>query len=258
MILRVEKTVIHIANDQGENFMHRKVVITGGTRGLGAVIAQEFLTQGDQVAVLARNAPPAVPHTENHAFFQADVTSYSGLKNARDRVIARWGKLDLWINNAGYGKLIPFLDGDFEQWEQIIDVNFRGVVYGCRVALEEMRQHGGTIINIASLAGLMAPRGHSAYAVSKAAVIALTRSLAVEFAEHRIRVNAIAPGPLDTEGFRASGGDPQKRAATIPTGQMVQPSEVARACVFLAEPLNSLTGLTLVLDGGSAAAGCYV
>jgi 3-oxoacyl-[acyl-carrier protein] reductase len=104
----------------------------------------------------------------------------------------------------------------------------------------------------------MSPRQHSAYAVSKAAVIALTRSLAVEFAAERIRVNAIAPGPLDTEGFRAAGGDPIKRAQTIPTRQMVQPVEVARACLFLSESISSLTGTTLVLDGGSTAAGCYI
>lgn len=238
--------------------MSRTVVITGGTRGLGAVIATEFLAQGDRVAILARKSPTALPDNEDAAFFQADVTNPSALQTARDQVLARWGRLDLWINNAGYGRLVPFLDGDAGQWERMIDVNFWGVVHGCRAALEAMRQQGGAIINIASLAGLMAPRQHSAYAVSKAAVIALTRSLAVEFAEQRVRVNAIAPGPLETEGFRAAGGDPQQRTATIPTRQMVQPLEVARACLFLAEPLNSLTGVTLLLDGGSAAAGCYV
>jgi len=113
------------------------------------------------------------------------------------------------------------------------------------------------VINIASVAGLMAPRGHSAYATTKAAVIALTRANAVEFAAAGIRFNAIAPGPLDTEGFRAAGGDPEKRAQTIPTKKMIAPAEIAAACVFLAEPIGSLTGHTLVVDGGSAAVGCY-
>lgn len=238
--------------------MGRTIVITGGTRGLGAVIAREFLAAGDRVAALARHMPAEQPGGDSYAFFQADVTDAAGLKKVRDEVVARWGKLDVWINNAGYGRVIPFVDGAADEWARMIDVNFWGVVHGSRAAIEAMRQSGGAIINIASLAGLMSPRQHSAYAVSKAAVIALTRSLAVEFAEERIRVNAIAPGPLDTEGFRAAGGDPQKRAATIPTRQMTQPAEVARACLFLAEPLNSLTGTTLLLDGGSAAAGCYV
>lgn len=238
--------------------MNRTIVITGGTRGLGATIAQEFLAAGDRVAVLARHAPTQPITQDAYAFYQADVTNTNELKAARDVIIARWGKLDVWVNNAGYGRVVPFVDGDADEWARMIDVNFWGVVHGSRVAIEAMRRTGGALINIASLAGLMSPRQHSAYAVSKAAVIALTRSLAVEFAEQHIRVNAIAPGPLDTEGFRSAGGDPQKRAQTIPTKQMVQPVEVARACLFLSEPLNSLTGTTLLLDGGSAAAGCYI
>lgn len=238
--------------------MNRTIVITGGTRGTGAVIAQEFLAAGDRVAVLARQVPTETISHDSYAFFRADVTNADELKTVRDAVLARWGRLDVWINNAGYGRVVPFVDGDADEWERMIDVNFWGVVHGTRAAIAAMRQDGGAIINIASLAGLMSPRQHSAYAVAKAAVLALTRSLAVEFAEQHIRVNAIAPGPIDTEGFRAAGGDPNKRAATIPTRQMVQPAEVARACLFLAEPLNSLTGTTLLLDGGSAAAGCYI
>ena len=153
---------------------------------------------------------------------------------------------------------MPFHDGDNALWDEMFAVNFWGTVHGMRAALGALRRPGGTIINIASLAGFMAPRGHSAYATAKAAVIALTRANAVEFAADGIRVNAIAPGPLDTEGFRAAGGDPVKRAQTIPTRRMIGPAEIAAAYVFLAEPTASLTGQTLVIDGGSQAAGCYV
>jgi NAD(P)-dependent dehydrogenase (short-subunit alcohol dehydrogenase family) len=231
------------------------------------VIASRFLAVGDRVATIARQPPTFADGplgedrpVENQLFLAADVTRVDELRGARDEVIRRWGRIDLWINNAGYGRLVPFVDGDESEWARMIDVNFWGVVHGCRLAIESMRSdaEGGAIINIASLAGMMAPRQHSAYAVSKAAVIALTRSLAVEFAAEGVRVNAIAPGPLDTEGFRAAGGDPQKRAATIPTRRMVQPDEVAEACLFLAAPLASMTGATLLLDGGSMAAGCYV
>jgi NAD(P)-dependent dehydrogenase (short-subunit alcohol dehydrogenase family) len=167
------------------------------------------------------------------------------------------GQIDVWINNAGFGKPVPFQDGDNTLWEDMFAVNFWGTVHATRAALAALKRPGGAVINIASVAGMMAPRGHSAYATAKAAVIALTRANAVEFAQAGIRFNAIAPGPLDTEGFRAAGGDPVKRAQTIPTRRMVRPEEIAAACLFLWEPLASLTGQTLIVDGGSSAIGCY-
>jgi NAD(P)-dependent dehydrogenase (short-subunit alcohol dehydrogenase family) len=186
-----------------------------------------------------------------------DVRSRAQLDRAVAAICTGAPHIDVWINNAGFGKPVPFHDGDNALWDEIFAVNFWGTVHGTRAALAALRRPGGSIINIASLAGLMAPRGHSAYATAKAAVIALTRANAVEFAAAGIRVNAIAPGPLDTEGFRAAGGDPEKRAQSIPTRKMIAPAEVAATCVFLAEPISSLTGQTLVVDGGSHAVGCY-
>jgi len=153
---------------------------------------------------------------------------------------------------------VPFLADDNAAWEAVFSTNFWGTVHGCRAALSALRRPGGAIINVASLAGVMAPRGYSAYSTAKAAIIALTRSLAVEYASAGVRVNAIAPGPIDTPGFRAQGGDPAARARTIPTGQLIPLAEATAAALFLAEPLSALTGQTLMLDGGSHAAGCYV
>jgi 3-oxoacyl-[acyl-carrier protein] reductase len=235
----------------------RTIIVTGGTKGLGHATAEAFLALGDKVWVLSRNAPTGLPSHSRLRHLVADVRSRAQLDAAVATIRLQTDAIDVWINNAGFGKPVPFHDGDNALWDDMFAVNFWGVVHGTRAALGALRRPGGSVINIASLAGIMAPRGHSAYATAKAAVIALTRANAVEFADVGIRVNAIASGPLDTEGFRASGGDPEKRARTIPTRQMITPDEVARTCVFLAEPVASLTGHTLVIDGGSAAVGCY-
>ena len=236
---------------------NRTVVITGGTRGLGAQTARRFCELGNNVWILARTAP-AETSPPGLRFLAADVRDTSSLQAAAKSIASETGAIDVWINNAGYGRLLDFHGPEHDQWNDIFNVNFWGVVNGSRAALETLRKPGGVIINIASVAAIMAPRRHSAYAVSKAAVIALTRSLAVDYAAEGIRVNAIAPGPLDTEGFRSAGGDPAKRAQTIPTRQMVQPDEIADACLYLSGPSCSLTGHTLVIDGACSAAGCYV
>jgi len=238
--------------------LSRVVVVTGGTRGLGAALTETFRARGDRVWVLARTPPSgsAVQHTDR--YLPVDVTIPAQLLRASTEIGARDGKIDLWVNNAGCGQPAPFLADDNALWEAIFSTNFWGTVHGCRTALGGLRRPGGAILNVASLAGVMAPRGHSAYSTAKAAIIALTRSLAVEYASAGIRINAIAPGPIDTPGFRAQGGDPVARARTIPTGRLIPLAEVTAAAVFLAEPLSALTGQTLILDGGSQAAGCYV
>lgn len=235
----------------------RHVVVTGGTKGLGRAMVAAFLARGDIVWSLSRTLPrDATPHPFLR-HLAADVRDRAQLDAAVATIRAEAGTIAVWINNAGFGKPVPFHDGDNALWDDMFAVNFWGTVHGTRAALSALARPGGVIINVASVAGFMAPKGHSAYATAKAAVIALTRANAVEYAAEGIRVNAVAPGPLDTEGFRAAGGDPEKRAKTIPTRVMIHPEEVAAACVFLAEPNASLTGHTLVIDGGSLAVGCY-
>lgn len=237
----------------------RTVVVTGGTRGLGREIVRAFAARGDRVWSVARATPDAAEPTGLPVQHRvADVRRREELDAIVAEIRTGGAAIDVWINNAGFGRPVPFHDADNVLWAEMFDVNFWGTVHGTRAALGGLRRPGGVIINIASVVGLMAPRGHSAYATAKAAVIALTRANAVEYAAEGVRVNAIAPGPLDTEGFRAAGGDPVTRAQTIPTRKMVTPAEVAAACVFLAEPNGSITGQTLLIDGAAHAAGCYV
>lgn len=232
----------------GNRTRGRVVVVTGGTRGLGRAIAQAFAAQGDRVWTIARHPRRPV----GRRFIAADVADESALFAAARRIRAADGPIEVWVNNAGGGAPVPFGAGGPE-WRNVFEGNFLGTVHGCRAALAA-RAGNIALINIASLAGLMAPAGHSAYATAKAAVIALTRALAVEFAAQRVRVNALAPGPMNTSGFRAAGA----RARLLPTRRLVSVDDVAHACLWLCEPVNSLTGHTLVIDGGAAAAGCYV
>jgi NAD(P)-dependent dehydrogenase (short-subunit alcohol dehydrogenase family) len=238
---------------------NKTIVITGGSRGFGKVLVQAFLKENWRVAVLGRHPLSGRPAVPRCLFIKADVTQARTVKAAADRVMRKWGRIDVWINNAGGGKMVPFLSSRESDWLDVFNVNFGGVLNGCRAAIGAMLacRTEGVVINIASLAGLHACPQHSAYSTAKAAVIALTRSLAVEYARRKKRINAIAPGPMETEGFTVSGGDSQRRARFIPTRKMVSPHEIAEACLFLAKPLYSLTGHTLVIDGGSAVVGCY-
>ncbi len=180
----------------------RVVVVTGGTRGLGRALARAFGATGDTVWSVARSSPPRP--LAGCRFVRADVTRAAELAAAAAQIRAQAGRIDVWINNAGGGAPVPFIGGDPAAWQAVFDLNFSGTVNGCRAALGVLRAPRGCIINVASLAGLMAPAGHSAYTAAKAAVIALTQSLAVEYAAAGIRLNAVAPGPLDSPGFRAT------------------------------------------------------
>jgi NAD(P)-dependent dehydrogenase (short-subunit alcohol dehydrogenase family) len=238
-------------------------LVTGAARGLGRAIALSLAGAGADVALGLRDAASAddlvaeIRGLGRRALPLAmDVTNLPESRAAIDATVAKFGRLDILVNNAGGGiggAAIDVSEGDFDAvWE----LNTRSTFFISQHAAKAMRDSGGgAIVNIASQAGLVALPGESSYCVSKAAVIHMTRVHAVEWGEYGIRVNAVAPTFIETDGTAAALADPEFRADTVDRIAALHrigvPTEVSGAVVFLSSPAASLvTGQTLAIDGG--------
>lgn len=228
------------------------VLVTGGTRGLGQGIANAFREAGAEVAVCGRNAPEN--QDAGPLFLQADVRDWDSIGELIDGVIARFGRLDVLINNAGGSPPVNAATVSPRFSVGIITLNLIAPLLVGQRANEVMQgqDEGGTIINISSLCGLRPSPGTAAYGAAKAGLINLTTSLAVEFAP-KVRVNCVTAGALATEQLREQYGDDYVKAVadTVPLGRMGEPRDVAQACLFLAsESAAFVTGANLVVHGG--------
>jgi NAD(P)-dependent dehydrogenase (short-subunit alcohol dehydrogenase family) len=246
----------------------RKAFVTGASRGIGQVIAVALAEAGADVAVAARSqdglaeTARQVTALGRKAFvFPLDVTRADDVGAAVSEAIRLLGHLDIVVNNAGGTNFtVPFLDMRVTGWEKVMRLNVDAAVYACQAAGPHMRERGhGSVINVASVAGLAAAPGLAPYGASKAAVISLTKTLAVEWAPSGIRVNALCPGWTATELNRNLWGGPDGGRATIanvPMGRWARPEEMAGPAVFLASDASSfMTGQTLIVDGGQLANG---
>jgi NAD(P)-dependent dehydrogenase (short-subunit alcohol dehydrogenase family) len=245
------------------SFENQTILITGGLGGIGGEVTRHFLERGAHVVVTDRPGMDggAVAALGDHASYAAlDVTSEAGWSTLIDGIVARHGKLDALVNIAGvFTPGIPFEEMSLAKWRQHMDVNLDGSFLGCRVAMSAMaKTGGGAIVNFSSgLAHIMLSDG-AAYCVSKAAVLALTRVAAKAGGKHRVRVNAVLPGAIDTPmlwGNLREGQDPQELIDMLvkqhPIGRLGQTSDVANAVAFLCDPKNSfVTGAMLAVDGG--------
>jgi len=236
----------------------RVVVITGGSRGLGAGLVQSYLDSGDVVATCARSITPEVEkwqqeEADRFLFVPADLSQVADCEVFVKAVIDRWDHIDVLVNNAGVardGILGMATDDDIDV---VVDLNIKGTLYMSRLVSRRMlARRSGNIVNISSIVGRSGYRGLAVYSATKAAQEGMTRALARELGSRGIRVNAIAPGYLRTEmSHGLDEGQLQQIVRRTPSGRLGEPDDVARACQFLTDPRNDyVTGQVLVIDGG--------
>jgi 3-oxoacyl-[acyl-carrier protein] reductase len=246
---------------------NKVAAITGGSRGIGRAIAQLFAAEGAAVAlgdVEAAGAEQAAREiTERGGKAMAvalDVGDAGQATAFVERVVARWGRLDVIVANAGIAHSAPFLEHPEAQWHRVLRVNLTGVFLTCQAAARQMvKQGGGRIVTIASINAFRGVENLVGYNAAKAGVAELTRTMAVELAQHGITANAIAPAQIDTRMTRTLPEEArQRRVERIPLGRFGEPEDVAKAALFLAsDEAAYVTGHTLAVDGGYLAGGLW-
>tara|TARA_B100000315_G_scaffold32524_1_gene27417 strand:- start:302 stop:1051 length:750 start_codon:yes stop_codon:yes gene_type:complete len=240
-------------------------LITGGARGMGEVEAKLFVQEGAKVVIAdlreeeGRRVEAEIAEAGGEIMFiRLDVTQEDDWREAVDRTVSRFGKLDVLVNNAGIsGRSHPDITS-LEGWDRIMEVNSRSVFLGTKYAVPKMREAGGgSIVNISSVAGLVGTAtGHPAYNASKGAVRLFTKASAVRYGKDGIRVNSVHPGRLPpmAEGVRTDETELQARLGQTPLGRVGRREEVAYAVLFLAsDEASYITGAELAVDGGFTA-----
>ena len=239
----------------------KTALVTGGSRGIGRAVCLELAAKGAAVVVNYRSSADAadavvaeiVAAGGQASAIQADVSDADEVTALFKAAIAQYGKLDILVNNAGMTRdnVIMLLKPD--DFDAVIATNLRSAWLCCKAAARlMMRKRTGAIINISSVVGIAGNGGQTNYAASKAGIIGITKSLAKELAVRGIRVNAVAPGFVETDMTADLGDDIRARAIdAIPLGRMGQPADIASAVAFLASADSAyITGQTLVVDGG--------
>ena len=247
-------------SEQAGELAGRVALVTGGSRGIGRAIVETFARAGCRVAVVATTAAgaeagvqAAVAAGGEARGFAADVRDGARAAEIVGEVVQQWGRLDILVNNAGITRDTLLMRMSDEDIASVLDVNLKGSLFFCRAVARPMtKARGGCILNVSSIVGITGNAGQSNYAAAKAGLFGLTRSLAKELGGRGVRVNAIAPGYIQTD--MTAGLSEEVRAESlkhIPLGRLGESADIARAALFLASDAGAyITGATLVVDGG--------
>lgn len=252
-----------------ERFAGKIAIVTGGGDGIGAATSMRLMQEGAAVMVVDKDEANAqavcariIAAGGKAAACRADIRVIEDIEAMLAMTASRFGPASILINNAGVGAQKHFLETPTEMLDDMLNVNIKGTFLCAQAAAREMvKLGGGAIVNVSSHSGLLGSRGRSAYAASKGGIIAMTRVMAVDLSEHGIRVNAIAPGPIDTPRIRVAHNEERHAAwlRAVPLARIGNPEEVAAVAAFLAsEDASYVTGQTIAVDGGFSAAGLRV
>jgi len=247
-------------------FVDRSVLVTGAGSGIGRATAQLFAAEGGRVVVVDQNETDAektvtlIKDSGGEAFaIGADISKQANCRAMVERTVAAYGKLNVAFNNAGVGAS-GFAVADEEEvaWSRLIDVNLKGIFLSMKYEIPAMlAAGGGTIVNTASVAGLVGERGIGAYAASKHGVVGLTRTAALDYIGQGIRINAVCPGATRTRILADWFQDPKVEEFILsrhPIGRIAEPEEIGRAVLFLAsDDASFVVGQALAVDGGLTA-----
>jgi NAD(P)-dependent dehydrogenase (short-subunit alcohol dehydrogenase family) len=245
-------------------FKGKVVIVTGAGSGIGRCVAEEFAAEGARV-ILAEKDTSAGSEAERRiiagggdvCFVRTDVSIPEEVTEMVKHALGKYGRIDVLVNNAGFGIWKSPLELSPEEWDDVINTNLRGTFLCTREVARIMKEHrGGSVINIASTRAFMSEPGSEAYAASKGGVVALTHALAASLAQYHIRVNCISPGWIETGDYEALREEDHNQHFS---GRVGRPDDIARACLFLAGDGNEfINGENIIIDGGMTRRMIYV
>ncbi len=243
------------------SFSGKAAIVTGGARGIGLAVAKTLAGGGADIAiwdVLEEGAKESAKEIQRLGVkavaLKVDVTSAAEVEKAAGETVEALGKASILVNNAGITRDGMFLRMDESDWDLVLAINLKGAFLCTKAVARKMRKTGGSIVNMASVAGITGNAGQANYSASKAGLMGLTKTCARELARYGIRVNAVAPGYIDTEMTRGLSEDVREQVlASVPLGRYGTPEEVASVVSFLAGDGSSyLTGQVVHVCGGMA------